>query len=103
MNISFKEPYYNFIKSENIKSIELYYKFLNWIQGEFDLYQIDESEGLKVYCPNGFFTIRILNKNNEITSFEISVKNKSKKSGNKIYQKLESLYNHLIDISKMAL
>ena len=100
MEISFKDPYYNIIKSENIKSVEVYYKLLNWIQGEFDLYQIDDLEGLKVYCSNGYFTVRLLNKNNEFISFEISVKNKSKKSGYKIYQKLESLYNHLINVDK---
>ena len=35
MNTSFEAPYYNFIQNESIKSIEIYNKFLNWIQGEF--------------------------------------------------------------------
>ena len=49
MNISFESSYYNFIKYENIKNIEIYDKFLNWIKGEFDLYQMEEMNGLIVY------------------------------------------------------
>lgn len=96
MNTSFEAPYYNFIQNESIKSIEIYNKFLNWIQGEFDLYQIDELDGLKVYYPNGWFTIKIINKDADIINIEIRVKNKSKNSGFKIYQKIEALYAHLI-------
>ena len=96
MNTSFEAPYYNFIQNESIKSIEIYNKFLNWIQGEFDLYQIDELDGLKVYYPNGWFTIKIINKDADIINIEIHGKNKSKNSGFKIYQKIEALYTHLI-------
>lgn len=49
MSISFETPYHNFIKYENIKTIEIYNKFLNWIKGEFDLYLIEELDGLIVY------------------------------------------------------
>lgn len=98
MNTSFDAPYYNFIKCENIKSIEVYHKFLNWVQGEFDLCQIDEFEGLKVYYPNGCFTIKMINKNNEIVNIEINVNNKSRKIGLKTYQKIASLYDHLVNL-----
>jgi hypothetical protein len=96
MNISFEAPYYYFIQNEGIKSIEIYNKFLNWIKGEFDLYQIDELDGLKVYYPNGWFTIKIINQNAGIINIEISVKSKVKESGFKTYQKIEALYTHLI-------
>jgi hypothetical protein len=96
MNISFEAPYYNFIQKEVIKSIEIYNKFLNWTQSEFDLYQKDELDGLKVYFPNGCFTIKIINKKAGIINAEICVKSKSKKFGFKTYQKIESLYFHLI-------
>lgn len=97
MKTSFEPPYYNFIKCENIKSIEVYHKFLNWVQGEFDLCQIEEFEGLKVYYPNGCFTIKMINKKNEISNIEIIVKNKSRKIGLKTYQKIASLYDHLVN------
>ena len=96
MNISFEKPYYIFTKCENIESKDAYNKFLNWVQGEFDLYQMDEFEGVTVYYPNGWFTIKMVNKKNNIFYTEIYVKCKSKKVGLEICDKIELLYNHLI-------
>lgn len=100
MNVSFKSPYYNFILTKKMKSLDVYHKFLNWIKGEFDLYQMDELEGLKVYSPNGWFTINNISQSDEIINVEIFVKCKSKKSGLKIFQKIESTYCHLAAICK---
>ena len=100
MNVSFESPYYNFILTEKMKSIDVYHKLLNWIRGEFDLYQMDELEGLKVYYPNGWFTIKNLSQSDEIIDMEICVKCKSKKSGLITFQKIESLYSHIVAIYK---
>ena len=100
MNISFESPYYNFILTEKIKSKDAYHKLLNWLKGDFDLYQIDELEGLKVYYPNGWFTIMNLSQSDEIVNMEICVKCKSKKSGLITFQKIESLYSHIVAIYK---
>jgi len=98
MNTSFEAPYYNFIKCENIKSIDVYHKFLNWIQGEFDLYQIEEFEGLKVYYPEGWLSVKMINKKDDNVYTEIYVKCKSKKTGLETFQKIESIYCHLMDV-----
>lgn len=55
MDITFGNPYYNYITCKIIKTIDIYYTFINWIGGEFDLFQIEESDGLKVYYPKGWF------------------------------------------------
>lgn len=100
MNVSFESPYYNFILTEKMKSIDVYHKLLNWIKGEFDLYQMEEFEGLKVYYPNGCFTIKNISQSNEIINIEVFVKCKSKINGLKIAQKIESTYSHLVAIYK---
>jgi len=38
-----------------IHSRTLFNKFINWVSAEFDSYFQDNSEGLKVYLPNGWF------------------------------------------------
>jgi len=98
MNTSFEKPFYNFIDHQEIKSVDIYHKFLNWLTGEFVLCQNAQSEGLKVYYPDGFFTIKILNNNEGILNTEIKVKCKSEKTGLHTYQKIASVYEHLIAI-----
>jgi len=99
MNTSFEEPFYNFIEYQEIKSVAIYHKFLNWLQGEFALCQNEQLEDLKVYYPGGFFTIKILSNKEGVLNTEIKVKSKSKKTGLKTYQTIASVYAHLIDIS----
>ena len=57
MAISFETPIHTFTRYENIQNIEVYNQFLNWLKGEFDLYLMEELDGLKVYYPNGLFTV----------------------------------------------
>jgi len=102
MNTSFEAPYYNFIQNEGIKSIEIYNKFLNWIQGEFDLYQIDEVDGLKVYYPNGWFSIGLLSENEEDLNITIKIKSKTLDSGLKIEAQIQTIYNHLNQILEIS-
>ena len=96
MEISFKEPYYSFKEQGDIKSIKVYHKFLNWLQGEFDLCQMDESEGLKVYYPDGCFNIKLVNLDNNV-NVEINVICKSKKRGMDTFNKIESVYHHIFN------
>jgi phosphomannomutase len=95
MNISFESPYYNFITYEKIKTIEIYDKFLNWIQGEFDLYQMEELDGLKVYFPNGWFSITISSKRELDLKIVIKIKSKTLSSGIKIESQIKNRYSHL--------
>jgi len=95
MNISFESSYYNFIKYENIKNIEIYDKFLNWIKGEFDLYQMEEMNGLIVYFPNGWFSITVLSERELDLKIVIKIKSKTLNSGIKIETQVKKIYNHL--------
>ena len=45
MDISSKNSHYNIIKYENIKTIDIYNTFINWVRGEFDLYLMEELDG----------------------------------------------------------
>ena len=95
MNISFKSPYYNFITYENIKTIEIYDKFLNWIKGEFDLYQMEELDGLIVYYPNGRFSISNLSERELDFNIMIKIKSKTLDSGLIIESQIKKIYSHL--------
>jgi len=92
MTISFEAPYYNFIKHESVDNIEDYEKFLNFVKGEFDLFQKEEINGLKVYFPNGWFVVNLLNENERNIEFIINIKSKTLKSGKIIESKLKTLY-----------
>ena len=98
MNISTDGLYFYFIKHENVASIDLYHKFLNWLSGEFDLHQKDEFDGLKVYYPEGWLSVKMINKKDDNVYTEIYVKCKSKKTGLETFQKIESIYCHLMDV-----
>ena len=64
---------------ETIRSIELYKKFINWVVGDFDLYlKTNDSKGLKVYFPNGWFSIGSFIDKEEIVNIEIKVRSRSR-------------------------
>lgn len=100
MNISFKDPYYNFIKYENIKTIDIYNTFINWLIGEFDLYQMEEFDGLKVYYPNGLFSVKVLNKSEMGINIIIEIKSKTLDSGMKIETQINMIYSSLNQVFK---
>lgn len=98
MNISFETPYYSFKKCEKVETIAIYNQFINWIIGEFVLYQIEESDGLKVYFSNGWFTINILNKNKNCIKMAIKVKSKTLNDGKKIQNKINTIFSNLNEL-----
>ena len=95
MHISFETPYHTFIKHENIKTIAIYNRFQNWIQGEFDLYQMEELDSLKVYYPNGWFSIRVLLETELDLNIEIKIKSRTINSGILIESKINKIHTHL--------
>lgn len=95
MNISFEAPYYNFNKCEKIETIDIYNQFINWVRGEFDLYQIEECEGLKVYFPNGCFSIALLYKSKNYLNIIIKIKSKTLNDGKKIESTLNTIFSNL--------
>lgn len=98
MNISFENPYYKFITYENIKTIDTYNTFINWVRGEFDLYLMEELDGLKVYYPNGWFSITVLSESEKELNIIIRIKSKTLDSGLKIESQIKTIYRHLNQI-----
>ena len=99
MDISFENKYFYFNDSKEVKSHQFYEKYLNWVQGEFVLFQIDDLDGLKVYCPSCWITIKMKENDTDILKFEINIKSKSKNTGLRVFQRIESVYNNLLQIS----
>lgn len=95
MNITFESPFHTITRYEKIENIEFYDQFLNWLIGEFDLYLIEELDGLSVHYPCGLFTVKLFSKNKNDLSIEIKIKSKTLKIANQISCKIESMQNHL--------
>jgi hypothetical protein len=95
MTISFESPFHTFTRYENIENNEIYDQFLNWLKGEFDLYLMEELDGLKVYYPNGLFSVMLFSENEKNFSIEIKIISKTLKTANQMAVKIESIYNHL--------
>ncbi|MFI1772032.1 hypothetical protein [Thalassobellus citreus] len=93
--IIYSKPYYKLIKIKYIETIDIYLKFINWVAGEFDLFLQDESEGLKVYYPNGWLSIKSDIKLKTEMNLQITIVNKSKVVCEKTNTKLDSIYNHI--------
>jgi len=74
-------PWQNKIVLQDIN----YQKVVNWVSGEFDLFQQDYKEGLKIYCPNGFIHIKKKENTNLVTAL---IKSKSSYSGTMYQDKL---------------
>lgn len=95
MNISFEAPFHTITRYEKIENIEFCDQFVNWLRGEFDLYLMEEVDGLKVYYPNGFFSVTLFPKNENDLSIEIKVRSKTLKSANEVSSKIETLHRRL--------
>jgi hypothetical protein len=100
MNIPFEAPIHTFTRYENIENIEIYNQFLNWLKGEFDLYLMEELDGLKVYYPNGLFSVTLFSENEKDFSIEIKIMSKTLKTANQISIKIETIYSHLNKVLK---
>ena len=95
MNISYEAPFHTLTRYEIIEDIKFYYQFLNWVKGEFDLYLMEELDGLIVYYPNGLFSLKLCLEYENNFSIEIKIISKNLKIANEILHKIESVQNHL--------
>lgn len=95
MDISFQAPFHVVTRYEKIKNVEFYDQFINWLRGEFDLYLMEELDGLKVYYPNGLFSVTLFSKNENDLSIEIKIKSKRLESANQVASKIETIHNRL--------
>jgi hypothetical protein len=95
MNISFETPFHTLTRYEKIEDIEFYDKFLNWVKGEFDLYLMEELDGLTVHYPSGFFSVKLYLENENDFSIEIKIISKTLKTACQFSAKIEIIQNHL--------
>lgn len=96
INTSFSAPYYQLIRKMVFASSKHYYKFINWIRGEFDLYLQDETNDLQVFLPGCRFNIKHIKGNNDIIIAQINIKSKASDHGNAIINQIMSIYNLLL-------
>ena len=96
---SFDSPYHLLNKNLFFTSIDTYHTFINWIRGEFDLLLQEETSGLTIFFPEGKFHIK--NKiDKETVVAEINLESKVLENGQLIFNKIMSVYNHLLKITK---
>jgi len=95
MNIAFESPFHTITRYEKIENIEFYDQFINWLRGEFDLCLMEELDGLKVYYPNGLFSVTLFSKNEKDLSIEIEIRSKTLKSVNEVSSKIETIHRRL--------
>lgn len=91
------EHCFTWVKTTTISRTSDYNKLLNWLSGEFTLYlQEEESESLKVYFPNGWFSIVSFMSENQQVNVEIIVKGKSRIACQNIISQLEFIYKYFV-------
>lgn len=96
-DVIYKKPYYKLTRKESMENIDIFNKFINWTSGEFDLCLQEDAPGLKVYYPNGHFTIQKLTSKKDL-NIEITVYSKSIDSCKRTYFKLECVFNHIKEL-----
>ncbi|UKM64507.1 hypothetical protein GSB9_01056 [Flavobacteriaceae bacterium GSB9] len=92
--IIYSKPYYK-LQIEAVEVFDVYSKFINWVSGEFDLYLQDTSRGIKIYYPNGWFSIKKSDCVHENIDMKITVVSKSKTGCQKKHSQLVSIYNQI--------
>lgn len=95
MEISFESPFHIFRSRKKIENMERYHQFLNWLKGEFDLFLMDELNGLEVYYPSGFFSVGICTEDKNNFYVKIKVLSKTLKTGSLISSEIENVYRLL--------
>jgi hypothetical protein len=99
---STKSTCFELIKIAPAKNLDIYNKFTNWVIGEFDLYLMNESDDLKVYFPNGWFSIRnFYTNNNEALFVEIKIEGKSKITNKIMLKRLLCIYDQVVSIAEL--
>lgn len=97
--ISMKSTRFQVEEIVKLEDHVVYGRFVNWIIGEFDLFLQDEdSKGLKVYFPDGCFSIGRLENENIEFGVEMIVEGKSKVACQGMMNQLIQIYNHISDL-----
>lgn len=94
--ISTKPSCFKIEETVSLKNNLICSKFINWIIGEFDLFLKEEnSKVLKVYFPNGSFSIDCF-QDIEVAA-AIKVEGKSKVICEEIMNQIMKIYKHVYD------
>ncbi|MFC5683119.1 hypothetical protein ACYE2N_04210 [Flavobacterium sp. MAHUQ-51] len=81
-----------------LKNNVVFERFINWVMGEFDLFLQDEDEKkLKVYFPNGWFSIDYFQNTDIKIGVAIKVEGKSKVINQEIMNQLMQIYIRIYD------
>tara|TARA_B110000091_G_C13536582_1_gene358608 strand:+ start:331 stop:615 length:285 start_codon:yes stop_codon:yes gene_type:complete len=88
---------FEYKEEATLPCLKNYTQFLNWVSGEFDLFLQEETIGLYVYFPEGYFSIKN-SKEKEKIIVHINLKTKVEKEGEDILKRIMSLYNLLLKI-----
>lgn len=92
---------HEWIHKDSFENHFAFYKFINWLSGEYTLYPQDELDGLSVFMPNALFSIKMLKLTRDKIKFSITVKSKNVLKGESILNNVEGILNHLKRIQKV--
>ncbi len=95
MVIGNTNPSYQAIQLIKLDTIDFYDKFLNWIEGEFDLYLMNvlHRESLLIYFPNGYFSIKNISKTEDFVIVEVKIESRTLDCGTKIANQITAVLN----------
>lgn len=99
LEISFKRPYHIFNEQKSFPNRATYKKFLNWVSGEFDLNLQDESDTLKIFFPTKRLIINVKPSGENENNVEIHIESRVLHEGFKLKEKLEMIYQSLIQMA----
>jgi hypothetical protein len=98
--INIKSARFQMEEIVKLKNNVVFSRFVNWITGEFDLFLQDEdSKGLKVYFPNGCFSIDRFENIDMEFGVAMKVEGKSKVVCQGMMNQLMQIHNHICDLS----
>lgn len=75
-----------------------YCRFLNWVIGEFDLFlKNEESEALKVFFPNGWFSISCFQNSESKLNVTLLVEGKTETAFQSMMKRVMQIYKHICE------
>ncbi|MDD7915320.1 hypothetical protein [Polaribacter ponticola] len=86
MNSELDNSNFQFSYVDCLNNLNDFDNLINWLSNEFILYLQEENQGMKVYFPNGWFTIRFIKDGKN--SYEVLINSKSKFTFTKIKEEL---------------
>ena len=83
-------------QQNDLSKLNIFNKLLNWVSGEFMLYLQDWDNGLEIFFPSGFLSIKLLNISSDEVEFNIVVKAKNKQKAVNTNTAVINVFSHLL-------